>query len=229
MATTGTFAYNPAASNLTLMAFGRMGLKRTEIVAQHMADAEQEANLLQVEFSNRQPNMFLNELYTVTMVEGTAEYTLPSRLVAIQAAYLTTTSNGVSQDRIVWPISAFEYAALPDKTSQAPPTSYWLSMTSTPSIYMWPVPDLDDTYTLKLRMLTQVEDVALASGKNVAVPYRFLDAWVWALASRLAQIYKPEIAATLDVKAERSFQFAAAQDAEAVPTYILPAMSTYHQ
>lgn len=205
-----------------------MGIRRGEIVAQHMADAEQEANLLQVEFSNRQPNMFLNELYTVTMVEGTASYTLPARLVAIQAAYLTTTSNGVSQDRIVWPISAFEYAALPDKTTEAPPTSYWLSMTSTPTIYMWPVPDMDSTYTLNLRMLTQIEDASLINGTNVAVPYRFLDAWVSALAARLAQIYKPEMAALLDAKAERAFQYAAAQDAEAVPTYILPGMANYY-
>lgn len=229
MATSGTYSYSPAASNLTLVAFGRLGIRRTEIIAQHMADAIQEANLLQVELSNRQPNMFLNELYTVTLTEGTASYTLPARLVAIQAAYITTTSGGVSQDRIVWPISAAEYAALPDKTTEAPPTSYWLSMTATPTIYMWPVPDMNSTYTLNLRMLHQVEDVAMASGTNVAVPYRFLDAWVAGLAARLAQIYKPEMAALLDAKAERAFQLAAAQDAEAVPTMILPGFDGYYR
>lgn len=227
MTTSGTYDYGPAASNLVLTAYGRLGIRRTEIIAQHMADAEQEANLLQVEFSNRQPNMFLNELYSVSLTSGTASYTLPARLVAIQAAYLTTTSGGVSQDRIMWGISAFEYAALPDKTTEGPPTSYWLSMTATPTIYMWPVPDDNATYTLKLRMLHQVEDAKIASGTNVGVPYRFLDAWVSALAARLAQIYKPELVPSLETKAERSFQMAAAQDAEQVPTFIIPAFEHY--
>jgi hypothetical protein len=99
VATTALYAYNPAASNLTLSAFARIGIRRTEITAQHMVDAEQEANLAQVDMGNRLPNLFSKETYTQALTESTATYTLPSRLLAFQSAYITTTSGGVSTGR----------------------------------------------------------------------------------------------------------------------------------
>lgn len=227
MATTGTYAYNPAASNLTLSAFARIGIRRTEITAQHMADAEQEANLTQVEISNRVPNLWANELYTQTLTAGTATYVLPPRLVAFQAAYMTTTTGGVSTDRLIFPYSALEYAAIPDKTSQGQPTTYYLNTLIIPEISFWPVPDANATYTFKARLLRQIQDASLISGASVDMPYRWLDVFVAKLAHRLARIYAQPLEAQRKQDAEEAWAVAATTDQEDVPIYLLPAMSGY--
>lgn len=230
MTSTGTYNFNESAAQFMLTAFGRIGIRRPEITAQHLQDAYIEANLLQVEFSCRQPNLFLDELYSIPLVEGKASYTLPSRLMNIQAPYITSTSGGVSVDRILFGYSTYEYAALPNKTQQAPPTAFWYDRVVPPVIYLWPVPDGNATYVLNMRVLHQFEDASFANGATIGAPYRWLDAWVSGLAARLAALYKPEVAQILDAKAERAWQIAATQDVEDVPLYIGPgSFQQYYQ
>lgn len=237
MASSGTYAFGPAASNLTLTAFGRCLIRRTEITAQHLADADSEANLLQVEWSSRQPNLWTSELYTQALTASDGDYDLPARMVAIQAAYITTTSGGVSTDQIIWPLSTFEYSSIPDKTQEGVPTSYWYNRTITPSIKLWPVPDGNATYTLKLRILHQIQDASLVSGVTLDLPYRWLDAWVTGLAARLADIYPdalikskgPNAITDMWAKAERSWGIAATEDQERVPQYLNCSTAQYFQ
>ncbi len=210
-----------------LTAFGRIGIRRTEITAQHLADAENEANLLQVTLASKQPNLWTDELYTQTLTASTASYTLNARLIAIQAAYLTTTSGGVSTDRILWPLSTFEYAALPDKTQEAPPNSYWYQRLATPVIYMWPVPDSSATYTLKLRVCRQIQDVSLVSGTTLDLPYRWLDVYVADLAHRLSRIYAPDKEMVRKQDSIDAWANAATEDQEKVPLYIVPQTQSY--
>jgi len=227
MTSTGTTAYNPAASNLTMTAFGRIGIRRTEITPQHLADAENEANLTQVKLANRQPNLWTSALISTSMISGTATYELPASTIAIQAAYLSTTSGGVSTDRVVWPYSTFEYSAIPDKTQSGPPTSYWYNRQITPEITMWPVPDDSATYTLNLRVVRQIEDVSLASGATLDLPYRWLDVYVSELAYRLARIYAPDREAMRKADAAEAWADAAIEDQEDVPIYLQPSTDGY--
>jgi len=220
MPSTGTYSYSPAASNLMLTAFGRIGIRRTEITAQHLADAENEANLLQVVLSNKQPNLWTDELYTAALTESTATYTLPARLIAIQACYLTTTSGSTSVDRIMWPYSTFEYASIPNKTQEGPPTAYWYNRQITPEIVLWPVPDGNATYTLKLRVCRQIQDVSLKSGTTLDLPYRWLDVYVADLAHRLSRIYAQPLETARKADAMEAWANAATEDQERVPIYL---------
>lgn len=229
MTSSGTYGFSPAASNLTLSAFARIGIRRTEITAQHMADAEQEANLTQVEMGNRLPNLFSKETYTQVLTESTATYTLPSRLLAFQSAYLTTTSGGVSTDRLIWGFSAFEYSAIPNKTQEGPPTAFYLNTIVPPEITFWPVPDGNATYTFKCIMLRQFQDASLVSGYTVDVAYRALDAWVAKLAHRLARIYAPDKEAIRKADADEAWAVFATTDQERVPMYISINTGNYYQ
>lgn len=222
MTSTGTYAFNPAASNLTLMAFSRVGIKQTEITAQHMYVADSEANLVQVELSNRQPNLWTSTLQSVTLTDGTASYDLPPQLIAIQAAYITTTSGSVSTDRIIWPLSAFEYAAMPNKAQQGPPTAYWLNMQISPTITLWPVPDDAATYTLNIRAVNQIQDASLRSGATLNLPFRFLDVWVAGLALRLARHFARDQEMIRKADYKDAWDVALMQDQEQVPIYITP-------
>lgn len=229
MTTSATYSFNPSIGELVLNAFGRIQIRRTEITEQHLVDAANEANFLQVEFSNRLPNLWLAETYTVSLTQGTASYTLLPRLIAPTAVYLTINNNGVATDRILTPISTYEYAALPVKTTQGVPTSYWFDRQETPVVYMWPVPDGNAQYVLNLRMISQPQDAKLGNGINAEIPFRWLDAFTAALAARLAVIYKPELEAKRQADAERAWTIAATEDTEQVPMYLIPTIGGYYR
>jgi hypothetical protein len=78
MAYSGTYGFQPSTGELALNAFARIQIRRTEITQQHLSDAANEANMVQVEFGNRQPNLWSAETYEVPLVPGTASYTIPS-------------------------------------------------------------------------------------------------------------------------------------------------------
>lgn len=227
MTSTGTYNFDPGAADLTLTAYARIGIRRTEITTQHMADAVRESNLIQVEISNKLPNLFANELYTQELTESTATYTLPSRMLAFQVAYLTTSTSGVATDRLIMPFSAFEYGAIADKTQEGPPTSYYLNTVVPPQITFWPVPDGNATYTFKARILRQLQDASLVSGATLDVPYRALDMWTAKLAHRLARIYAPNLEAQRKVDADEAWAVFATTDKEQVPLYFGMALNNY--
>ena len=197
-----------------MSAFARIGIRRTEITAQHMADADLESNLLQVEISNKVPNAWTAELYTQVLTAGNATYTLPYRLVAIRDAYITVASGGVSTDRVIWPLSTQEYDSQPNKTQQAQPTSFWMNRLITPTITMWPVPDSNATYTLNIRMMSQLQDASMQSGSTLNMPFRFLDVFVSGLAHRMARIYARDQEAMRKADYMEAWANAAAQDVD---------------
>lgn len=228
MATSGTYSWAPSAGDLALQAFRRCGVKRVEITAEHLMDAANEANLIQVEWASKQPNLWLMETYSVTLTPSQGIETLPERIIAPVAAYISTTQSGVTTDRIITPLSTEDYHALPNKAQEGIPTSYWFDRQITPEITLWPVPDASMTYTLVLRALARPEDVVLRNGTNVDMPYRWLDAFVACLAYRLAIIYALERAPALKIVADEAWRIAAKEDRERdVPVRVQPMLGGY--
>jgi hypothetical protein len=230
MASTGTYAFNPAIANLTLLAFGRIQIRRSEITAQHLADADLETNFTQQAIANRQPNLWRQEIFEIELTEDDEEYDLPARMIAVRDAYIRTTISGVTTDRVVWPLSPSEYDALPDKTMSAPPQSYLVTKLMSPTVKTWPVADATDRYVLKLRLLTQIQDASLVNGTTLDMPYRALDIFVAGLAHRLARIYKPELEDKRKVDYENAWTDFANTDVEdGVPLYVSPAFNAYYR
>lgn len=210
------------------MAFGRLGMRRGELTTQHMADADTEMNLLQVEISNKQPNSWSQSLFTQVLTQGTATYTLPANLVAIRDVYMSVSSGGVSTDRILWGMSTVDYDNQPNKTQQGVPTAYWMNRLIIPTITMWQVPDGNATYTLNVRMMSQVEDASMASGSTLNLPYRFLDVFVAGLAHRMSRIYKPEVEQMRRQDYMDAWANAASQDVDDnVAISITPTLGSY--
>lgn len=229
MTTSGTTAFDPSIGSLAISAFARIGMRPPELSQQHWFDASVEANLVQVDMTSRQPNLWTSELYSTPLVAGTATYTLPARLMNYTAVYLNVDDGGSAYDRILAPLSAFEYASQPDKTTQAPPTSFWFNRLITPQITFWPVPDDSAIYTLFIRALMQIEDATLPAGATLDMPYRFMDCFVAKLAHRLARIYRPEQEAIRKVDADEAWMVAATEDTEQVPLFVIPGLSSYYR
>jgi hypothetical protein len=229
MTSSGTYAYSPAASNLLLTAYARIGIRRTAITAEHVADGITESNLVLVEFTNKQPLLWKSELISQVLTQGTATYTLPSNVVMILLAYIETGSGTSTIDRVLGPLSTVEYASLTNKTQQSQPTCFWLDRQITPTITLWQVPDGGGPYTLYMRCVTQVQDAVLPSGVTMDLPYRFLDAFTAGLAYRLARIHAPALEQQRKMDAMEAWMIASTQDVENVPVMIMPGLGGYYR
>jgi hypothetical protein len=190
----GTYTYSPAIGDIVLQAFSRINLRGPELTAQHLQDAAVECNLLNVQFTNRLPTQYALETPTINLVQGTASYALPNRTVAIGVAYLTTAYGTPSAfDKPLTPMSASDYGAIPIKTTQGPPTVFWMQLLGTPQITVWPVPDANGPYVLNVQSFRQQQDISITGGQTLDMPFRFFDAFVAGLAARLARNWAPAL------------------------------------
>lgn len=229
MSSSGTYNFNPAFSDVVLAAYARIGLRRPSLTIEHFADAGNEGNFLLGEWSNKQPNLWRSELVSVPLVEGTATYTLDARVVMVLLAYIETGSGSSIQDRVLGPLSTVEYASVPNKTNEAPPTSYWFNRQIIPQITFWPVPDNGGPYTAKLRLVSQAQDATTPSGTTLDVPYRALDAFTAGLSHRLARIHAPELEDKRKMDAMEAWATFAGNDVENVNLYISPSLGRYYR
>lgn len=110
-------------------------------------------------------------------------------MAAIQDIYLSTLSGGVSTDRLLSPMSLYDYDSQSNKTVQSPPTAYVIYKVLSPTVTFWQVPDGNATYTAHVRLLSQSQDVNQANGTTLDMPYIYLDVYVAGLAHRLSRIY----------------------------------------
>lgn len=235
MTTTGTYAFSPSAGDIVLGAFGMIQLRRYELTTEHLTNAAFHANLLMVDFSNRNPNRWAIETQEVALSTGTSTYNLADRTIGVAIATIRTTVDGTSTDRVIGPLSATDYEALPNKQQQGKPTSFFFSLlTPTPTVSIWPTPDNTTTYTLRIQTFRQMQDVSLPGGLTIDNPYRFLDAFTTGLAARLAVVYpeklpSPDRAAELEGVYQVRFKLAAEQDQEDTPMYVVPDASGYYR
>jgi hypothetical protein len=228
MTTSGTYNFNDSCANLTMIAFGRIGFKPTELTAQHLAVAAKEANLVGVSLSNRMPNLWKGQTWYRTLTVGQAAYILPNEVIAISTAFLTTTLNGVSVDRVIWPYSTFEYESIPNKSQSGSPSSYFYDRQSVPQVTLWPVPDAAATYVLNMRIFSQTQDATLVNGTTLDLPYRWLDVFVAGLAHRLSRHFAPDKEQLRKADYQDAWTEAATEDQEhGVALYIGGAMAGY--
>lgn len=229
MTSSGTYSFNPAISDVVLSAYSRIQIRRSQLLAEHLTDAAREANYLLVEFNNKQPNLWRSELQTVALLQGTATYTLPARTVMVLAAYIRTGSGASQNDRLIFPVSTYEYASYPNKNTQGFPSVFWFNRQIIPEVTLWAVPDQTSTYTLLLQTATQIQDANLPGGETPDLPNRFLDAFVAGLAYRVARIWKPELEAARKADAAEAWAIAATQDIEDVDLMIAPQVGNYYR
>jgi hypothetical protein len=224
MTTSGTYAFNPALGEIVLYAYQNIGVRPTAVLQEHMESARMATNMMLSRWSNMGVNLWAVDLVTVPLVQGQATYAVDGNTIMVLDAY-TTTVNG--PDRVIMPISRTEYASYPNKTQQGFPTSYWYDRLISPTLTLWPVPDGSSATILKYYRVRQVQDANLQNGENAEIPYRWLEAFADGLTYRLARIWAPQMAQLLKGQADESYQIAAIQDVEDVPTYISPMIGSY--
>lgn len=222
----GTFNFFLSNASIVQQAFARIQVRRSSILAEHMADALNEYNLMLSSLSNLQPNLWSVELVNVPLIQGQGVYTVDPSVVMILDAYISL-NNSTTSDRLIFPISRTEFASYPNKSSQGAPTVFWFDRLVSPKITLWEVPDQTSFYTLNYYAVQQIQDANLANGEIPSVPYRWLDALVADLAHRMSRIYAPALEDKRAADAQKAFNIAATQDQENVDLVISPQMDSF--
>jgi hypothetical protein len=165
---------------------------------------------------------------TISTQTPAATYSVDPSTVMILDAYITIGALGTQQeiDRIILPVSRTEYASYPNKQNPGFPTIYWFDRLISPTVTLWPVPDGNQNY-FKYYRCRQVQDANYTNGQNVEIPYLWLDAFGYGLASRLAQIWAPQLVQMLKPLSDEAYQIAADQNTEFAQVYISPQIVGY--
>ena len=229
MATSGTTIFNPALGSLAVYALGRVKVRRTAVLQEHLADAYMAANLVLQDWSNDQPNLWDLHLLQFPITQGQQVVTLPANVVMVTDSYVQKpVGNGVINNRVIFPVGRSEFASYPNPFQQAQPTTYWFDRVLPPTMSLYPVPDQNGPYTLFVYVLTQSQDAVVANQTQLAIPPRWFMAFADALALELSYTYAPDMTAGLTTKAAASYQRASIQEREVVDIFICPRRLVYY-
>ena len=137
MATSGTVAFRPNIEEIIAESFERCGIDPQTRTGHHAKSARRSLNLLFSEFANRGINYWTITQNTLTLANGTSNYTVPVGTIDILDAVIREDDI----DQIVNRITIQEYNQIPNKTDTGKPSQYMLDRQYTPVIYFWNVPD----------------------------------------------------------------------------------------
>jgi len=232
MATSGTYTFNPSLGEITLYAYNLIGLRNTSLLQEHLEAARMAANMLCSNWSNRGVNLWAVDLVSVPLVQGQKTYNVDLNTVTMLDAYMVIDNgNGQPIDRIILPVSRTEYASYPNKDTQGFTTTFWFDrlISPNPTVTLWPVPDGTSAQYLKYYRVRQIQDSVLSNGTQVEIPYLWMEAFAYGLATRLAIIWAPDKVQLLKPLSDEAYNIAAEQNVETAAQYISPQISGYYR
>jgi hypothetical protein len=225
MPTSGTAVFNPEFRELVEEAFERAGMElRT---GYDLQTARRSMNFMALEWQNRGINLWTVEQGSQVLTAGTFTYTMPADTIDLLEHQLRTDAGSTSgqTDYTLSRISVSDYAQLSNKLTQGMPLQIYVDrQRAAPIVYLWPVPDNTQTYTLVYWKMRRIQDVGSGGTNNIDVPARFLTCLVAGLAYYVA-MKRPEAANRLGLlKQEYDLQWdlAAGEDREKASVRFVP-------
>ena len=222
--TSQTTAFNLDLSELVEEAFERCGAElRT---GYDLRTARRSLNLLFADWANRGINLWTVEQGSITLVQGTATYDLPSDTVDLMEHVIRTGAGNVSTqaDLTITRISVSTYSSIPNKLTQARPIQIYINRQApTPNVTVWPTPDGSQTYQLVYWRLRRIQDAGDGSN-TMDVPFRFIPCMVSGLAYYLA-IKLPNAMNRLEIlkaQYDTDWDFASTEDREKAAVRFVP-------
>ena len=208
MATSGSSDFEPDVAEYIEEAFERCGLEyRTGYDG---VTARRSLNLLFADWANRGLNQWTVANSTTTLSQGDEFIDLSATTIDVLDVVVRRTDGSTTTDISMDQIGRAEYWGLPDKSTQARPTQFFLDKQITPRLYIWPASE-NSTDQLIINRLVRIED-ADAGVNTVNVPFRFYPCLAAGLAYYLALKKAPDRAQMLKAFYEEEFERAADQD-----------------
>jgi hypothetical protein len=226
MTTSGTTSFDMDFTEIAEEAWERAGREMRS--GYDLRTARRSMNLLTIEWQNRGINMWTIDSGSVSLTNGTGQYTLPADTIDLLEQVVRTGAGNVStqSDLTISRISVSTFASIPNKLTTGRPVQVWVErLRDAPRINIWPVPDSND-YTFVYWRMRRVEDAG--SGVQTAdMNFRFFPCLVAGLAYYIS-LKVPDLMPRVDMlKAvyEEQFQLAAGEDREKASVRFVPRMA----
>ena len=218
MATSGTKTFSLDTAAVMEEAYELAGLElRTGYDA---VTARRSLNIMFSDWANRGVNVWTIAQVSLTLTEGTANYTLNSYDIDIVDAVLRRTIGSTVTDIQLTSIGREEYLNIPTKETKGRPIEYFLDRQTTPVLYLWPTPE-NSTDIIVSNRIQRMDDIS-ASVNDPDVPSRFMAPMVSGLAFYLAVKKNPERIAILKPMYEEDFARAVAGDQGRTSLHLVP-------
>ena len=218
MATSGTKTFSLDTAAVMEEAYELAGLElRTGYDA---VTARRSLNIMFSDWANRGVNVWTIAQVSLTLTEGTANYTLNSYDIDIVDAVLRRTIGSTVTDIQMTSVGREEYLNVPTKETKGRPVQYFLDRQSTPILYLWPTPENSTDIFLSNR-IQRMDDIS-TSVNDPDLPSRFIAPMVSGLAFYLAVKKSPERISILKPLYEEDFARAVAGDQGRTSFYIVP-------
>ena len=224
MATSGTTAVNMDFPEIAEEAWGRAGREMRS--GYDLRTARRSMNLLTIEWANRGIKLWTIAEAEVSLVKGDLDYTLNSQAIDVIEQNIRTNDGVQAQqnDLPITRISVSTYSGIPNKLTQGRPTQVWIDRgIGAPVVNVWPVPDKDNTYTLKYYYLKRIDDAG-EGAYDADMPFRFLPCLVAGLAYYIA-MKTPELSDRVMMLKniyDEQFQLAASEDRDKTSARFVP-------
>ena len=222
MATSGTRTFSLDVALAIEDAYELAGLElRTGYDA---VTARRSLNVMFADWSNRGVQLWEVVEVSQTLTEGDSSYDLNAYDIDILDAIIRRTVNGIQTDFQISRIDRNEYFNIPNKTTKARPTQFYVERTVTPKVYLWPAPENSTDQFISYRW-QRIQD-ASASVNDLDVPSRFLPCLTMGLAFYLAVKKNPDKVALLQPMYEQALQNALRFDEDRTSVHLIPSVSS---
>jgi len=220
MATSGSTDFEPNVAEFIEEAFERCGLElRT---GYDLKTARRSINLMLAEWANRGLNQWTIEQGTQTVTQGTSEYNLGTNVIDVLDVVCRRTVNGTQTDISMDRLSRSEYLNIPNKTTQARPSQFFIDKQNNPALKVWPTPE-NSTDILVFNKLVRMDDADSATN-TMDMPFRFYPCFAAGLAYYVSMKRAPDRTALLKQVYEEEFDRAMSQDEDRASFRIRPYM-----
>lgn len=220
MATSGTSAFNLDILEIVEEAYEQVGKEMR--TGYELRSARRSLQLLMLEWANMGINLWTVSNDTVSLVDGTANYSLATDFTGLLDGVIRTGSGTSQTDYRLTRIDVADYAQRSKKNIESRPTEFYVDRQIAPTVTFWPVPDSND-YTFVYWYLRRIYDAG-DNTNNYDVPDRFLPALISGLAFNLAvktpgaESRVPALKTLYDEK----FRLAAEEDRPKTDSFLLP-------
>ena len=223
MTTSGTTAFDMDFTEIAEEAWERAGREMRS--GYDLRTARRSMNLMTIEWQNRGINMWTIDSGTISLVQGTTQYTLPADTIDLLEHQIRTNSGNTStqSDLTISRISVSTYASIPNKLTQGRPIQLYVErLRDAPKVNVWPVPD-NNNYVLYYWRMRRIQDAG--SGVQTAdMNFRFFPCLVAGLAYHIA-MKVPELAERIPMLKtvyDEQFDMAAGEDREKTAARFVP-------
>lgn len=168
MATSGTYDFNMDIDEVIQEASEMIGGEQT--LGHEPKSARRSINLLLQDWQNRGVMLWTADTSTVAVSASVTAYTLASSTIDVLEAVHNRDNTDIQLERI----SMQEYLKIPNKGQKGRSTQYAVRHErGSPIVYLWPIPE-NSTDTVKLELVSYMQDVNKSAGQNADISRRFL-------------------------------------------------------